>query len=303
MNPEDDSPVRFGGSVHALSAAALLLYAAQAGGPPDAADLVARSMQANEADWAAAPRFDYCERTSDDDGVKTYDVTMLYGTPYKRLVMVDGKPLSPSDQRAQQQKLDAERGKRERESPQDRAHRIGDYRKDWDKAHRILEEMPRAFSYRVVGTRRAGARTAYVIDATPRPGYDPPDAEGRVLTAMHGEFWIDARTYQWVRASARVLHPVSIAGFLARVQPGTRFELEQRPVGPGVWLPSHFSIRSHSSILLLFHHHVYEDHTYFSYRPTADPGRLEPDAGSRGAAPSARPRASTLAVLLPPYWS
>ena len=34
-----------------------------------------------------------------------------------------------------------------------------------------------------------------------------------VLTAMRGEFWVDTTTFQWVRASALVLRPVSIDGF------------------------------------------------------------------------------------------
>ena len=65
---------------------------------------------------------------------------------------------------------------------------------------------------------------------------------------MQGEFWIDTITFQWVRASARVLRPVSIAGIFARVQPGTAFELEQMPMSDDVWLPRHFQIQSRSSI-------------------------------------------------------
>ena len=90
--------------------------------------------------------------------------------------------------------------------------------------------MPRAFDYTVAATRRVGSRTVYVLRATPRKGYDPPNIESRVLTAMQGEFWIDTITFQWVRASARVLRPVSIAGIFARVQPGTAFEVEQMPI-------------------------------------------------------------------------
>ena len=94
---------------------------------------------------------------------------------------------------------------------------------------------------------------------------------------MQGEFWIDTITFQWVRASARVLRPVSIAGIFARVQPGTAFEVEQMPMSGDVWLPRHFQIRSRSSILLFFHHHINEEDTYFDYRKITSPklaGRL-----------------------------
>ena len=92
-----------------------------------------------------------------------------------------------------------------------------------------------------------------------------------VLTAMRGEFWIDTITFQWVRASAVVLQPVSIDGFLARIQPGTEFEVEQMPMTGDVWLPKHFQIRSRSSILFFFHHHINEEDTYFDYRKITSP--------------------------------
>jgi hypothetical protein len=94
----------------------------------------------------------------------------------------------------------------------------------------------------------------------------PPNIEARVLTGMQGEFWIDTKTYQLFRGWARVLRPVSIEGFLATVQPGTEFEIEQRPVGDGIWLPTRFFIHSRSDIAFVFHHHTSEDRTYFNYR-------------------------------------
>ena len=39
-----------------------------------------RSTAANRADWIAAPDYAYMERTHNDDGTKTYDVTMILGS-------------------------------------------------------------------------------------------------------------------------------------------------------------------------------------------------------------------------------
>lgn len=228
--------------------------------------IIRRSMAANEADWAAAPDYSYSERTRDDDGVKTFDVTMMLGSPYKRLLLVNDKPLTAADRRNQERRLAEELARRHSESPSDRDRRVAEYQQSREHAHRILEEMPRAFEYRVLSTRRVGERTVYVLQATPRAGYAPPTVETRVLTSMRGEFWIDTSTFQWVKGTARVMQPVSIAGFLARVQPGTELEVELASVAQGVWLPKHFELRSRSSILFLFHHHKYEDDTYFNYR-------------------------------------
>ena len=239
--------------------------------PPDVTRIVQRWTAANRADFDAALNYDCFVRIRSESGSKTYHVTMLFGTPYKRLVAEDGKPLNAARQREEEDKFARERRERAGESPHAHARRLDDYRHGRERAHRLLEEMPRAFAYRLVARRQIRSRTVYVLRATPLSGYDPPTTEAEVLTGMRGEFWIDAMTYQLVRATAIVLRPVSIAGFLATVEPGTRFELEQQPVSDGVWLPAHLEIRSRSSIVHLFDHHHDEERTYFGYRRTTPP--------------------------------
>jgi hypothetical protein len=242
---------------------------ARLGGSPDVNAIVQRWMQRSRADFSAGIGFGYWERIRNDDGTKTYEVVLVDGSPLKRLVRVNGKPLDAEDAEKEQRRVEDAKAKRADESPDDRATRIADYRKDFDRAHRILEQMPRAFQYTIQGTRKTGPLTAYVLRAVPKQGYNPPSTEAAVLTGMQGQFWIDTKSYQMIRGIARVLKPVSIAGFLATVQPGTEFELEQTPVETDLWLPSHFQIRSHSRIVFFFHHHVHEDRTFFNYRREA----------------------------------
>ena len=227
--------------------------------------ILQRWSEANRLDFKAAQEFSYFERIQDDDGVKTYAVTMVLGSPYKQLVRKNGTTAEDAEQLEQ---ADASaRSERNTESADARRKRIEKYQKTLEEAHRILEEMPHAFDYRLQSTQRSGSRMLYVLSATPRQGYDPPNTEARVLTGMQGEFWIDAETCQLFRGSARVLHPVTIDE-VATIQPGTEFEVDQRPVpgGAGVWLPTHFSIHSRSSIAFLFHHHTSEDRTFFNFR-------------------------------------
>jgi hypothetical protein len=257
--------------------AVLMSGLARAEPTPDADAIVRRSTVANRADWTAAPSYAYTEQVRDDDGARTYNVAMLLGTPYKQLVAIDGRPLSPDRRREEARKLADEQEKRRNESPGKRAGRIGDYHEDRERAHRIIEEMPRAFRYTLRGARRSDGRTVYVLAAAPRDGYEAPTTETRVLTAMRGEFWIDATSFHLVRATAWTVRGVSIAGVLARVEAGTEFSLEQIPVGNDVWLPRHYQIRSHSRILGLFSHHIREDHTYSDYR------RTDPCAASESA--------------------
>jgi hypothetical protein len=86
---------------------------------------------------------------------------------------------------------------------------------------------------------------------------------------MQGELWIDKTTFQWIQVVAQVIHPVSIEGFLARVEPGTKFKLVQAPVAGGAWFPSQFSYESKVRVLSFIGHNATDDETYSDYQ-TAD---------------------------------
>ena len=62
----------------------------------DVTGIIQKSVAANDRDWDADPEFDYYETDRDANGTKTYQVTTQYGTPYERLVAINGKELSDS---------------------------------------------------------------------------------------------------------------------------------------------------------------------------------------------------------------
>ncbi len=84
--------------------------------PQDVQTIIERSVEANEVDWKAAPEFSHFERDRSDTGTKTYEVRMILGSPYQRLVAVNGKPLPPDQERKEQQKLEQTIAERRNES-------------------------------------------------------------------------------------------------------------------------------------------------------------------------------------------
>lgn len=236
----------------------------------DAKAIIQRSVQANDADWKAAPEYEYFERDQQPGGgTKTYQVLMIDGSPYQRLVEVDGKPVSQTQQEQEQQKLNAVVNERKNESPTAKAKRIQQYEKDRKRDHGLMQQLVDAFDFQLQGEQQLDGFEVYVLLATPRAGYQPPSRDTRVLTGMHGKLWIDKKTFQWVKVEAEVIHPVSIEGFLAEVEPGTRFELEKMPVGDGVWQAKHFSMKAHAKILEVFNHREQDDETYYGYHKPA----------------------------------
>jgi len=248
----------------------LLLFALSAGVTARAQskveEIIQRSVEANELDWKADPQYSYFERDVQNGVNRTNQVMMIEGSPYYRLTAVDDKQISKEEQAKQEQKLQQAIAQRKRESPQQRAARIAQYEKDRKRDHLLMEQLTKAFNFTLEGEEKLGPYDVYVLRATPRPGYTPPNRETRVLTGMNGTLWIDKQTYQWVKVEAHVIHPVAIEGFLARVEPGTRFELEKAPVANGVWLPKHFAMKAHARVIFLFTHNEQEEDTYWDYR-------------------------------------
>jgi hypothetical protein len=252
------------------------IIAAMAAGEPalcasaDAKAIVAKSVEANQADFKAAPQYSYRKREKTSDSDKTHDVYMIAGSPYERLIAVNGKPISQEQEAAEQHKLEQARKNRKAETPEQRRQRIAKYEKDRQRDNAMMGELTKAFDFKLVGQRKVRGFVVYVLKATPRPGYRPPNMETQVLTGMQGELWIDTQTYQWVKVTAQVTRTVSIVGFLAQVEPGTQFELEKMPVPGGVWMPSHFSMRSKAKVLYFFNRASQEDDTFWNYHKSSE---------------------------------
>lgn len=249
----------------------VLALAMQAAPAPqkDVHSIIQQSVEAMDRDWKAAPDYDFSQRVRGDHGTRTSDVMMILGSPYERLIAVNNKPLTAEQQARELQKLDQTIAQRRNESPEEKHRRIASYLKERKRDHSFIQELTRAFDFKLEGEQRLAGRHVYVLRATPRPGYRPPNLETQALKGMQGRLWIDKETYQWVKVEAEVIHPVNIEGFLAQVEPGTRFELEQMPVDDGVWLPQHFAMKSRSKIVFLFPHKTQDEETYWNYRKSS----------------------------------
>jgi hypothetical protein len=206
---------------------------------------------------------------------------MILGTPYNRLIAVNEQPLSPEDNAKEERKLQQVIAERRAETPEQRQRRIAKWDKERRRDRLMMDQLTQAFEFKLLGGRIVDARETYVLRATPRKGYKPPNMETQVLPAMRGELWIDKKTFQWVKVTAHVTRPISIEGFLAQVQPGTRFELEKMPVEDGIWLAKHFETKSSAKVLFLFDRKDEEDNTFFDYRKITDPSAFAPSNHSK----------------------
>jgi hypothetical protein len=264
----------------AISAAALLALAAPCccfENPTQlpVAQIVSRSVEANTADWKAQPQYSHRERDVknkvDGNGrvqggeSKTFEQFMLEGSPYSRLIEIDGKPLSRTQEQQEQIKLNAESERRAHESASERRARVAKYQAARAEEHLLMQQMAEAFRFSLAGEQNVNGVDCYVLDAQPNPAYNPPVEKARVLLGMKGRMWIDKEHYHWVKVQAQVINAVPFGVFVAKVKPGTRFELEQAPSG-NVWLPKRFSESVNATIFGVYSMRNNEEELYSDYR-------------------------------------
>ena len=233
-------------------------------------EIIQRSAEVSRRDWDAVPDYDYFHREKNGDKPKTYEAIMLAGSRYYRMTAIDDKPLSPEDEAEEQHRFETAVAQRQQESASERELRVEQYTKERERDHVLIGELTKAFDFTLSGKEMLGPYEVYVLKGTPRAHYRPPNKYAKALTGMRGTLWIDTATFHWVKAEAEVVRPVWIQGF-AQIMPGTRFELEQQPVGEGTWMPSHFSMAAKARVFFLFSHYERQDTTYFSYHKR-DPG-------------------------------
>lgn len=263
--------------MHNLEHIGLVVLAIASAGPVVGAstveEIVHRSVQNSDADWAAAPQYAFTERDvitrHGKRTTKTYQVTMIEGSPYNKLIAINDQQLPPAQAEEKERQFRKEADHRRKETASERQQRLTKYQAERRQDHALMSEMMKAFDFNLLGEETVNGRRCFVLAATPRAAYQPKERDTKVLKGMRGKLWVDVEQYQWVRVHAEVFRPVAFGLFIAHVQPGTEFTLEQTPIQNNIWLPSHFSTRVKATVLL-FPTGSNDDETYTNYRRTAD---------------------------------
>lgn len=205
---------------------------------------------------------------------KTYDVVILYGQPYSRLIARNGKPLAPDEEREEQEKMDREIAKRSREPERDRLKRQREEEKDVEEERQLRREIADAFDFRLLREEKLSDVPVWVIAAEPKPKYRPQRSRSKILTKMRGTLWISKEDYRWVKVDAEVIDTVSFGFMLLRLHPGTRLTFEQRRMHDDVWLPLRASVRGFARLALIKKFDIEIDTRWENYRRFSSDSRV-----------------------------
>ncbi len=130
-----------------------------------------------------------------------------------------------------------------------------------------LAEFPEALEYKKVGEEEIAGRVTWVLECSPRAGYRARSLRARVFEKTRGRVWIDVADSQLVRVDAAVFDTVNIGwGMAAKIQKGTRFQIDRRKLPDGAWLPESQTIRFAAKVMLVKSLAVEESARFSGYR-------------------------------------
>jgi hypothetical protein len=185
----------------------------------------------------------------DAKGDQVRDIIESQDGVVARLILKDGKPLTPDQDTAERDRLN----EMLRSPSAYFKHAKGDTngRKIADS---LIHLMPDAMIYTyALGQPQTGedpSRTEIVIDYAPNPQFNPPTTISESLKGLKGRAWIDAKTKHMVRMEGTVFSGVNFGwGMLAHIYPGGTLSFEQAEVVPGRWSYTHF--RAHLTVRAL----------------------------------------------------
>jgi len=187
--------------------------------------------------------------------LKEYEVFYLGGRGVRRQVKKDGRPLSPGDQKKEDDRVEK---------------RIREYEKKHgeegeDVAGKKKEQADISTFLRVsnfTSPRRGEFREHAVIlfDFAPNPDYKPQNKTEDLLHKLVGTLWVDDEARQVVRLEAHLSDTFKLGGgLLASVRKGGSLVFEQARTNEEVWLPSY--VEAHFSARVLLFANAHGDYT------------------------------------------
>jgi hypothetical protein len=185
----------------------------------------------------------YRMETVNDKGAQVRDVIESKDGTVARLILKDGKPLSPELDKAERQRLNDMIA-----SPAAYAKHVRNTESEKSMADKLIPLMPDAMTNTYTPGQpqsgRNGGAPEIVLDYKPNPKFVPPSTQAQALTGLQGRVWIDAKTHYVVRMEGTIFRPVNFGwGMLAHIYPGGKVEMDQTNVGGNRWIFTDFSMQ------------------------------------------------------------
>lgn len=210
------------------------------------ADLIKAVIRTELSSSVPDSEWKYALEKETDGKKQTLQVVETKSGSLERLLAIDGKPLTDSQQHDELQRL------LELSRSLDEQRKLAETRKkDSDQCAAFLKMIPDAFIFEYSG-EHAGPNGDFVkLKFTPNPNYRPPTREGKVMHALAGEVWVDSKEQRLVAIDGQLLNEVKFGGGLfGRLEKGGRFNVKRAEIAHGQWEVTELDVNMHGKALL-----------------------------------------------------
>lgn len=238
---------------------------------PDPVEIVRRAAENDQRNDELVRNYTYIQRNEvripkKPTTAETYDAMILYGDQVLRHIAHNDQPLPAREQAKEEEKIQKIMRQRQGESEKERQDRLAKAEKRRDEGRAFVKEIMDAFDFRLAGEEEVAGRDAYIIDATPRPGYKPVHTRAGILRNVKFRVWIEKSTYRWINVDVEVIKPFSLGWVLARLHERSRIHIEQTWVNDEVWMPNRIFLNLDGRVLLVKGFAMEMEITYRDYR-------------------------------------
>jgi hypothetical protein len=240
--------------------AALAMCAGLASGQepplPDAETFRREARKRLRDDRAILSQYTYLERREEIDisafggvsegPVKTYEVypSKESGNTWKRLIAVDGEPLSEEELAENDREHQRHLREKENESPSERARRLRKEEKEQQEEQAVLDEVFALYDMTMERREIVHGHPTIFVSLEPRADYEPKTKEGKWMKHVRIRAWVHEHDYEIVRVEADVLEDITVGwGLIGRVHKGSTAIFDRTKVNGEVWLPKRSEVK------------------------------------------------------------
>ena len=185
-------------------------------GPPNAAQLIRNAIAAGAAQGQKNEKFTFLEdEEREGEKKRTYDNVMLEGENYRKLILIDGKPLDAKTAKKVDDDLEKTRQQRKH-------HQVGFHKEIHDST---LDQVARLFDSKVTGEEVVNGRKAWRVESEPKPGLKGANSQEEEVLATRRITWFDEEDGVEVRSRSTYFRNAH------QIQAGNEMEAESSKVG------------------------------------------------------------------------
>jgi hypothetical protein len=198
---------------------------------------------------------------------ETRQISYYKGTPIRRVIEKNGKPLSEKEQAAIDKEIAEKIADIDKAAAKDEARQ--NKGKEQQEVRISIAELLRASNLINPRRERFRGRNVIVFDFEPNPSFDYRNAKSflKFFGKTAGVIWIDEEDRQVARIEAYLADSYNIgSGLIAKLKKGASFVMEQERVNDEIWLPSLMEVDIAARVLLFKGLNINQTVRSYNYR-------------------------------------